>query len=44
MGWSTQNVQNAISNIFWVQRRADIKKLLGRHFSPHQSRAETLKQ
>jgi hypothetical protein len=42
MRWNTQNVQNAISNIFRVQRRVLVEKLLGRHFGPHQSRTEAL--
>jgi glycerol-3-phosphate O-acyltransferase len=42
MRWSTQNIQNAVSNIFRVQVRADVQKLLGRHFSLHEPRTQAL--
>ena len=44
MRWSTQNVQNAICNIFRVQTGVIFQELLWWHFSLHQSRTDTLQQ
>jgi len=42
MRWSTQNVKNAIRNIFRVQIGKIFQELLWWHFCLHQSRTDTL--
>jgi len=44
MWWSTQNVQNAICNIYGVEIGVNFQDLLWGHFGLHQSRTDTLQR